>query len=46
MGFEPTTSDVHYAVYNYAKPHRSLGGLTPAMALGLTDRAWEVEELW
>lgn len=36
---------VHYAVYNYAKPHKSLGGITPSMALGVTDRAWEIEEL-
>jgi IS1 family transposase len=36
---------VHYAVYNYAKPHASLDGITPAMALGVTDRLWELEEL-
>jgi IS1 family transposase len=36
---------VHYATYNYVKPHKSLGGITPAMALGVTDRLWEIEEL-
>ena len=36
---------VHFAVYNYAKRHRSLGGATPAMALGVSDTLWSVEDL-
>lgn len=32
-------------VYNFCRPHRSLRGLTPAMAAGLTDHRWSVEEL-
>ena len=34
------------AYYNYCRPHKSLGkGMTPAMAAGLTDRVWKLEEL-
>jgi IS1 family transposase len=36
---------VHYAAYNFVKQHRSLGGITPAMALGVTSRLWTVGEL-
>ncbi len=32
------------AVYNFVDPHCALDG-TPAMALGLTDRPWTVQEL-
>lgn len=32
-------------VYNFCRPHRSLRGLTPAMAAGLSDHRWSVEEL-
>lgn len=30
--------------YHWTRPHASLGGLTPAMAMELTDRAWTVLE--
>ena len=30
--------------YNWIEPHESLGERTPAMAQGLTDRVWSVEE--
>ena len=34
------------AYYNYCRPHTSLGkGTTPAMAAGLTDRVWKLEDL-
>lgn len=31
-------------LYNWVRPHRSLGGSTPAMAEGLSDHAWAVCE--
>jgi hypothetical protein len=30
--------------YHWIRPHESLGGRTPAMAMGLTDRVWTVLE--
>src|SRR5262249_7382161 len=36
---------LHACFYNWARPHATLGGRTPAMALGLTDRAWTVDDL-
>lgn len=30
--------------YHWVRPHDSLGGRTPAMAMGLTDRVWTVLE--
>ena len=32
-------------VYNFCTAHQSLEGKTPAMAAGLTDRCWSVEDL-
>jgi IS1 family transposase len=34
----------HYAYYNFAKIHQTLR-ITPAMAAGLTDRLWSIEDL-
>ena len=31
-------------LYNWVRPHRSLQGCTPAMALGLADHVWSVVE--
>jgi hypothetical protein len=36
--------DLHYAHYNFVRVHRTLR-CTPAMAAGVTDRLWSVEEL-
>jgi Integrase core domain len=36
---------LHFAYYNYCRPHQSLGGKTPAMAAGLEDHIWKVDEL-
>lgn len=42
---------LHTAYYNYCRPHMTLtkaaGGIktTPAMAAGLTDRVWGVEDI-
>lgn len=38
---------LHYAHYNFVRLHRTLKTLkmTPALAAGVTDRLWSVEEL-
>jgi hypothetical protein len=33
----------HYAHYNFVRVHRTLR-MTPALAAGVTDRLWSVEE--
>ena len=35
---------LHYAHYNFVRVHRTLR-CKPAMAAGVTDRLWSVEEL-
>ena len=35
---------LHYMYYNFVKVHHSLH-MTPAMAAGVTDRLWEIEDL-
>lgn len=36
---------LHVMFYNYARPHESLGRMTPAMAQGLSDQVWSIGEL-
>ena len=39
---------LHFMHYNFARPHKSLSKpyhTTPAMAAGLTDHVWEIEEI-
>ncbi len=36
---------LHFAFYNFVRPHMSLDGLTPAMASGLVTKTWAVEDL-
>jgi hypothetical protein len=36
---------LHFAYYDYCRPHQSLDGKTPAMAAGLEDHVWTVDEL-
>ncbi|HLX33109.1 MAG TPA: hypothetical protein VKR79_10140 [Gaiellaceae bacterium] len=36
---------LHFAYYNYCRVHASLDGRTPAMAAGLEDHVWTVDEL-
>jgi len=36
---------LHFAFYNFCRPHQTLKGATPAMATGLTDRVWGINEL-
>ena len=35
---------LHFVYYNFCRKHMTLG-MTPAMAAGLTDHAWSIEEL-
>ncbi len=36
---------LHFAWYNFCRKHMSLKGQTPAMAAGLTDKAWTLSDL-
>jgi hypothetical protein len=39
---------LHYMHYNFARPHKTLSKpypTTPAMAAGLTDHVWTLEEI-
>jgi len=36
---------LHYMYYNFGRPHQSLKGKTPAMAAGVADHVWTVEEI-
>jgi len=35
---------LHYMYYNFARVHKTLG-ITPAMAAGISDHAWTIEEI-
>jgi len=35
---------LHYMHYNFARIHRTLR-ITPAMAAGVTERLWSIEEI-
>ncbi len=35
---------LHFMHYNFVRIHQSLG-VTPAMAAGVTDRLWELEDI-
>jgi hypothetical protein len=35
---------IHYAYYNFVKIHQTLR-VTPAMAAGVTERLWSIENL-
>lgn len=36
---------LYFAHYNFCRPHMSLDGITPAMAAGVADHVWSIEEL-
>jgi IS1 family transposase len=36
---------IHFTFYNFCRPHLTLEGRTPAMASGLADHKWSIEEL-
>ena len=31
--------------YNFCRQHKSLNKITPAMAAGVTDRLWDIEDI-
>ncbi|MFN0093752.1 MAG: IS1 family transposase [Dehalococcoidia bacterium] len=36
---------LHWTYYNWARPHMSLKGKTPAMAMGIADHVWGIDEI-
>jgi hypothetical protein len=36
---------LHFAYYNFCRVHKSLNGQTPAMAAGIADHVWNLDEL-
>jgi IS1 family transposase len=36
---------LHFAYYNFCRVHQSLSGKTPAMAAGISDHVWKLDEL-
>jgi IS1 family transposase len=36
---------IHYMAYNFCRAHLALGGRSPAMAAGLADHVWKIEEI-
>ena len=36
---------LHFMYYNFCRQHKSLNKLTPAMAAGVTDRLWDIEDI-
>jgi IS1 family transposase len=36
---------LHYMHYNFARPHKTLKGATPAMAAGVADHKWTLHEI-
>ncbi len=36
---------LHMTYYNFARQHKSLDGLAPAMAAGVSDRLWGIEDI-
>lgn len=36
---------VFFAFYNFVRPHQSLNKFTPAMAHGITEKVWTIEDL-
>ena len=36
---------LHFMHYNFCRRHKSLDGISPAMAAGVTDRLWDIEDI-
>ena len=36
---------LHFMYYNFCRQHKSLDGFSPAMAAGVTDRLWDIEDI-
>ncbi len=35
----------YFGFYNFVRQHKSLGTLTPAMAAGVSDRLWSIDDI-
>ena len=36
---------LHFMYYNFCRQHKSLNGISPAMAAGVADRLWDIEDI-
>ena len=36
---------LHFMCYNFCRQHQSLGGISPAMAAGMTDTLWDLDNI-
>lgn len=36
---------LHFMFYNFCRQHKSLKGISPAMAAGVTDHLWDIEDI-
>ena len=36
---------LHFMFYNFCRQHKGLNGISPAMAAGVTDRLWDIEDI-
>ncbi len=36
---------LYFTFYNFVKMHKTLGGISPAMAAGVSDRLWEMKDI-
>ena len=36
---------LHFMYYNFCRQHKLLKGITPAMAAGVTERLWDIEDI-
>ena len=36
---------LHFMYYNFCRQHKSLDGISPAMAAGVTERLWDIADL-
>ena len=36
---------LHFMYYNFCRQYKSLDGISPAMAAGVTDRLWDIEDI-
>ena len=36
---------LHFMFYNFCRQNKSLNGISPAMAAGVTDRLWDIEDI-
>ena len=36
---------LHFMYYNFCRQHNSLDGISPAMAAGVTERLWDIEDI-